>query len=190
MAKLIRTFIAVELSPEVCGRAARLQQSLAESGASVRWVQKDKIHLTVKFLGEIEDVQVPAVCDTVRQVARATEPFELEIAGVGAFPNRDRPRTLWIGIASGAEPLTAMHRLLEESLAELGFRPEERRFAPHVTIGRLRKSHDSHRLAAALAEKTNWKGGAVAVDEMVVMASELTPEGPQYTVMGRGSLGG
>jgi 2'-5' RNA ligase len=189
MAKMIRTFIAVELPPEVRGRAARLQQSLAESGANVRWVERDNIHLTLKFLGEIEDVQVAAVCRVLQQVAAGSEPFELEVTGVGAFPNAERPRTLWVGIDGGADALIAMHGRLDAALAQLGYRPDERRFSPHVTIGRLRNSRDSRRLAAALAEKADWKAGAVSVDEAVVMASELTPQGARYTVMGRGPLG-
>lgn len=190
MAKLIRTFIAVELPAEVRGRAARLQQTLAESGAGVRWVAKDNIHLTMKFLGEVEDVQIPAVCRAVQQVAAANPAFEVELSGVGAFPSAARPRTLWVGIDGGAAELIALHERLDAALAELGYRPEERRFSPHVTIGRLRNSRDAHRLADVLAQKADWKAGEVQVDQLVVMASELTPQGPHYTVMGRGVLEG
>lgn len=189
MAKLIRTFIAVELPAEVRGLAARLQQTLAESGAGVRWVAKDNIHLTMKFLGEIEDVQVPAVCRAVQQVAASSCAFEVEISGVGAFPSGDRPRTLWVGVEGGTAELVALHERLDAALAELGYRPEERRFSPHVTIGRLRNGRDARRLADVLAQKADWKAGEVQVEELVIMASELTPQGPHYTVMGRSVFG-
>lgn len=188
MAKLIRTFIALEMPSEVRSRAARLQKALAQSGAAVRWVAQENIHLTLKFLGEIEDVQIPAVCHAVQQVAAATESFELEVSRVGAFPSADRPRTLWVGIDGGAEELVTMHGELDAALAKLGHRPDERRFSPHVTIGRLRNSRDARRLATALAQKMDWQGATVQVDEIVVMASELTPRGPHYTVMGRGPM--
>src|SRR4029450_10033794 len=101
----IRAFVAVELAPSVAARARKLIDELRASSAQVNWVKTQQMHLTLKFLGDVQDTETPDICRVVADVAKTFEPFEITCRGVGAFPNLREPRTLWIGIEDGAEEL-------------------------------------------------------------------------------------
>jgi 2'-5' RNA ligase len=185
----IRTFIAVDLGKELRSRCIDMQETLARSGANVKWVEPENLHITLLFLGEVEDRDVPAVCRTVALVAGRHESFTLGVESVGCFPNPRRPRVVWAGIGEGKEELVALHDALEPPLQELGcYRREERQFTPHATLGRVQGDQATDALATALARKADWHGGTVEVRELLVFSSELMREGPIYTVLGRGKL--
>jgi 2'-5' RNA ligase len=134
---------------------------------------------------------VPAVCRVVSDVAGGLSPFEMTVAGAGCFPSARRPRTLWVGIGEGLQELVALHDALEPPLLDLGcYRREERQYTPHVTLGRVKGEAGADQLAAAITRRADWQGGRVAVREVLVMSSELGRDGPTYTVLGRGKLGG
>jgi 2'-5' RNA ligase len=186
-----RTFIAVGIDKTIRDRAVVLQEALGRAGADVKWVEPENMHVTLLFLGEVEDRTLPAVCRVVADVAAGLAPFEISVAGAGCFPNARRPKTLWVGIGEGLQELVALHDALEPPLLDLGcYRREERRYTPHLTLGRVKGDAGADQLATALARRTDWQGGRVAVREVLVMSSELRPEGPTYTVLGRGKLGG
>lgn len=188
MARL-RTFIALDPGKSVRDRLAGLQQSLAKAAPEVKWVEPENLHLTLLFLGEVEDRTVPAVCRVVKETARSRPQFAVTVEGAGCFPNPRRPRTLWVGLGTGAPEVTELHDALEGPLLDLGcYRREERRFTPHVTLGRVKGDGASAGLAAALAKHAGWSAGEATVREVLVMSSELTPKGPVYTVLGRGEL--
>ena len=190
MARL-RTFIAVAIDKTIRDRAVILQEALGRSGADVKWVEPENLHVTLLFLGEVEDRALPAVCRVVADVAAAQTPFEMSVAGAGCFPNARRPRTLWVGIGDGLQEMVALHDALEPPLLDLGcYRREERQYTPHVTLGRVKGDEGADQLATALARRSDWQGGHVRVREVLVMSSELRPAGPTYTVLGRGKLGG
>jgi 2'-5' RNA ligase len=187
----IRTFIAVAIDKAIRDRAVVLQEALGRAGADVKWVEPENMHVTLLFLGEVEDRTLPAVCRVVAEVAAGLAPFEMSVAGAGCFPNARRPKTLWVGIGEGLQELVALHDALEPPLLELGcYRREERQYTPHLTLGRVKGDAGADELAAALARRSDWQGGQVRVREVLVMSSELRPEGPTYTVLGRGKLGG
>jgi 2'-5' RNA ligase len=157
----------------------------------VKWVEPENIHVTLLFLGEVEDRTVPAVCRVVAEVAAGLAPFEMSVESVGCFPSPRRPKTLWVGVGDGRQQLVALHDALEPPLLDLGcYRREERQYTPHITLGRVKGPAGTDQLATALARRADWHGGQVRVREVVVMSSELRPEGPTYTVLGRGKLGG
>lgn len=184
-----RTFIAVELSKELRARCVALQETLARAGAEVKWVAAENLHVTLLFLGEVDDRALPDLCRAVALVAGRQEGFALSVEGVGCFPNPRRPRVVWAGIGAGAAELRALHEALEPPLLELGcYRREERRYTPHITLGRVQGTGATDDLSAALAKKADWQAGAVAVKELLVLSSELTREGPVYAVLGRGKL--
>jgi RNA 2',3'-cyclic 3'-phosphodiesterase len=186
----IRTFIAVDLAQAVKNRLSALQEQLGRSGSGVKWTRTENFHLTLLFLGEVDQQEVVSICRLVQQRAKRHAPFALDVAGLGAFPNLRRPKILWAGIADGFAELRALHADLEEGLLDLGcYRREDREYTPHLTLGRL--SHDDHAddWATILAKYVDWDGGNTQVDEVLVMASEMRREGPEYTVLGRGSLG-
>lgn len=186
MAQTYRTFIAVEVSSGVAAQAARLIGRLERTSAKVRWVDPRTLHLTLKFLGEVEALLIPDLCKAVSAAVAAVEGFDMELAGVGAFPNTAKPRTIWLGARQGQEEMIALHDAIDAALADLGFRSEARRFKPHLTLGRVRQGHVE--LSALIAEHEDFSAGKLTVDEVVVMSSELTRDGPEYTPLGHAEL--
>jgi 2'-5' RNA ligase len=187
----LRTFIAVAIDKTVRDRTVALQETLARSGVAVKWVEPKNLHLTLLFLGEVEDKTVPEVCRAVADCAGQHPLFEMSIEGAGCFPNLRRPRTLWVGVGEGQQELVALHDALEVPLLSLGcYRREERSYTPHLTLGRVKGNRPSDRLGDALAKQAGWKGGSVPVKEILVLSSQLRPEGPEYTVLSRAKLKG
>jgi RNA 2',3'-cyclic 3'-phosphodiesterase len=185
----IRTFIAVDPGQPIRDHLVAVQESLARTGTEVKWVEPENLHVTLLFLGEVDEREVHRVCRMVADGVREQPAFPMTIETVGCFPNVRRPRVLWAGVGEGAQPLCAIHDALEEPLTELGYRREERRYAPHITLGRVKSDRPTERLGAALAKHAEWKGGETTVHEVLVMSSELTPRGPNYTVLSRAPLG-
>ena len=188
MAKRIRTFIAVEISSEVREQLVGLQEELRAGEASVKWVEPENLHLTLKFLGEVDQHELYAVCKAVQREVESFTPFEMTVAGVGAFPTLRRPRVIWVGITTGAEELTEIHSALDKCFRALGYPHEDRRFTPHLTLGRLREIRSGSDLGGAIERLARFEAGTSSVRQILVMASLLTPDGPQYTVMGRAPL--
>lgn len=186
----IRTFIAIDIGDAVRQRAIALQQKLATTTSDVKWVEPENIHVTLLFLGEVDDRELPSVCRAVAASCKQLMPFTIDIEGVGCFPNPRRPRILWIGVGEGAEELVTLHDALEAPLLDLGcYRREERKYTPHLTLGRVKSDRPSDDLAGILAKQTAWHGGTVPVDEVLVMSSELRSSGPVYAVLSRAPLG-
>jgi 2'-5' RNA ligase len=187
----IRTFIAVDVGAEVRKRAAALQQQLARTGAEVKWIAPDQMHLTLLFLGDVDELELVKVCRAVQEVAAREPPFPLRVSGVGAFPNNRRPKIVWGGITDGADALRRLYGLLEEKLLDLGvYRKEDRDYTPHLTLGRAKAEAGENALARELPKLLAWDGGRAVVDEVLVFSSELRRDGPEYAVMGRGELAG
>lgn len=186
-----RTFIGVEVGNDVRATATALQQTLAEAGADVKWVEPQNLHLTLLFLGEVDDRELHAVSRAMADAVAGEPPFTLRASGVGAFPNLRRPKTVWAGIADGSAELVRLHGLLEQSLLDLGaYRREDRPYSPHLTLGRVKSEADGQALAPALVKHADWTGGRATVGEVVLFASDLRREGPVYTVLARGPLAG
>ncbi len=189
MARL-RTFIGVDIGKAIRDRAVSLQENFARLGTDVKWVEPENLHVTLLFLGEVDDREVPAVCRAVAEETQKHAPFAMCIEGAGCFPTPRRPRVLWIGVGEGAEQLCALHDGLEPPLLELGcYRREERKYKPHITLGRVRSDRATEQLAAALTKQAKWQGGQTKVDEILVLSSELTPKGPVYSTLSRAKLG-
>ncbi len=189
MARRLRTFIAVDLGKPLRDRLVALQESLARGGAEVKWVEVENLHVTLLFLGEVDERELPPLCRAVSVVCGRHDRFDLGLQTVGCFPNPRRPRVVWAGVGAGAPELVALHDSLEPPLLELGcYRREERQYTPHVTLGRVKSDRSADLLAAALTRQAKWRGGEVEVRELLVMSSQLTRGGPEYTVLSRGKL--
>jgi 2'-5' RNA ligase len=187
----VRTFIAVELSGTVIARAQEAIKLLKGSGAEVGWVDRGQMHLTLKFLGNVPETETPDVCRVVAEAAAGVEPFEIVFKGLGAFPRASEPRTIWMGIDQGQAELAELHEAIEESLKkEMGFGKENRRFHPHLTLGRLRKESDPARneLSRLIQENEAYDGDLTIVEEVVTFASTLSRQGPAHEPMGHASL--
>ena len=179
----MRTFIAIELSLNIREVLAQIESRLKYAGADVKWVEKDNIHLTLKFLGEIDEKKVELVTSALDDIAKETKPFEISLKDLGAFPKIDSPRVIWVGLDKGAKESTELAKKIDEVLLKLGFQEETRPFAAHLTIGRVRSGLNK----AALAEKMKSICGLWTVDcgqtvaSIILYKSTLTPKGPIYS---------
>jgi 2'-5' RNA ligase len=184
--KPTRTFIAIDPGKAIRDRLIALQTNLAKSGAEVKWVEPDNLHLTLLFLGEVGQRDLVPVCRAVAAEVATIPAFVVSIEQAGAFPSTHRPRTLWVGVGTGAAEVTTLHGALEGPLLDLGcYRREDRVFAPHLTLGRVKVDTG---LTASLVKYGSWRAGETTVSEVLVMGSELTPAGPVYTVLSRAKL--
>lgn len=185
-----RTFIAVTASPEVCRAALKLMRQLRPAAGDVKWVAEQNLHWTLQFLGEVDDLQLPEVCDRVIAAVAEIEVFDIEARGAKAFPSADRPRTLWLGAGAGADQMIKLQKKMDHSLRKLGFRGENRRFVPHLTLGRAGRGGRPQSLATELAALADFDAGKMPVDEVTVYSSQLTRDGPIYDVLCHAPLAG
>ena len=189
MARL-RTFIGVAIDKSQRDRAVALQETLAQATPEVKWVEPANLHVTLLFLGEVEDRAVGDICRVVAEQTQRHVAFLLTLERIGSFPHARRPRILWIGVGAGTQELCALHDDLEPPLLSLGcYRREERQYSPHITLGRVRSERPADKLVVALAKHAGWRGGETTINEVLIMSSELTPQGPNYTVLSRAKLG-
>ncbi len=188
--KRMRVFCAVELPAEVRQRAAEHAARLRERFKEVRasWPRAENLHLTLKFLGEIEENRVALLRGAAARAAEESQPFELTVEGAGAFPPRGAPRVLWLGVEDGTGGLARLHSRLEAECAAAGFEREERPFHPHLTLARLRAPQGARPLAQ-FHQETGFPAAQFPVTELVVMLSELGPGGSRYTPLSRHALG-
>lgn len=186
-----RTFIAVEVSDAVRDSTSELIEYLGQCDAKVRWVARENIHVTVKFLGDQPDKRLGDICSAAQRGARQVEPFHAQFHGVGAFPDVKRPRTLWIGVSGGRDEFRQLFTAIDDELGQVGIPKERRGFQPHLTFGRVRQSGPNQReLAGLLEEHAEFDAGGAIVTQAIVFASQLDRDGPMYTVLARAPLGG
>ena len=184
----MRLFVAVELPP---GHRASLA-GVCERGrrGGVRWVGPENVHLTLKFLGDVDEALLADLKAALAAVAAAAEPFPLSLKGGGCFPNARAPRVIWIGLAEGAEEASALAAAVERALEPLGFAAEKRPFRPHLTIGRVKDVQAGAPTAANKIEQLKEYGVPPATAEAIALIkSTLTPEGSIYQEIGRFRLG-
>ena len=186
---MVRAFIAVDISSEARDALAEVQRSLQGQGVtSVRWVRPEGVHLTLKFLGEIDSVAVGGIMDGLKRAAKGIGPLNLCLGEIGAFPSVGAPRVIWVGMEGDLERLRALQGQIDEEMHSAGGFPREGRpFAPHLTLGRMRENATGgERRGAgealtqvALESAVSWE-----VKEVNLMRSTLTPQGAVYDVLG------
>ena len=188
----MRAFVAIELSDDAKRALAALIQSLRERRIDgLRLVRPEGMHLTLKFLGDIDASRVPRIADALVTASARHTPFRLTLADPGFFPNADRARVLWIGVGGDLRPLRDLQRDVDETLATLGFAAEKRPFNPHLTIARMRDSAaraDRRRAADALAAYPLPHGITISANAVSLMQSDLRPGGAVYTCIVHASL--
>ncbi len=178
----MRTFIAVPLPQECHSLLAELQGKMRPLGAEVRWVATPSIHLTLKFLGEIDPELVPKLVDSLRNSSAGESAFKLSLCGLGGFPSLRNPRVIWCGLSGDTGRLSALQSKVEQACAGLGFPPEERAFQPHLTLGRVQGKRnlqgvlDYIRIAPAFERVFD-------ADRFHLYRSVLSPRGATYTVL-------
>lgn len=185
----IRSFIAVELPPEVLRALGKLQDSLqADSPPGVKWVDSKGIHLTLKFLGGVPANRLELVSAALARVVQAARPLTLAVKGLGLFPDARRPRVAWVGLEGDIDRLVQVQQAIDSALAPLGFAKEERAFVPHLTLARLRedmappaRGRFGERFLVAQLEPLS----PFRVESLELMKSQLTPRGAIYSRLGK-----
>lgn len=176
-----RSFFAVELSKEVEDGVSKIQERLKRKAEGVRWVRPAGIHLTLKFLGEVDPDRTEEIVRKAGEAVKGVGPFTLRITGGGGFPNVKNPRIIWIGVEDQSGLLRELQKRLETGLKELGFKREERNYAPHLTLGRVRSGQRKAAFTQALEDIGDSDLGTMEVREITLFRSELKPTGAEYT---------
>jgi RNA 2',3'-cyclic 3'-phosphodiesterase len=167
------------MSAEVESAIGDFVARLREPRSGVRWVQPANLHLTLRFLGDAVACNLLTPLDqSLTQISGQTSPFILYARGTGVFPNLDRPRTIWLGLAS--DRLVQLAQRLEVAARQAGFLPERRPYTPHLTIGRVRDLHGWDRIRHVLIESSNADFGAAPINEIILYRSILGGEASQY----------
>ncbi len=184
----IRTFIAVDIDDrEVISKITRLQEDLVRSSSRLKLVEPENIHLTIKFLGDVNKDRLPHIYRVVDEVSHKVSPFEMVLWGVGSFPSTTRPRVIWVGIKEGFEEAVHLIDLMESSLTELGFPREKKKPQPHVTVARVK--YCSADLGRIISKFADLEFGSISVTQLKVKKSTLTSKGPVYEDLHTSALG-
>lgn len=180
----MRTFIAIELPKAIRDSLAQLEERLKKSGAQVKWVEPQNIHLTLKFLGEVDQQKLEKIAEAMKITAADKKTFYLRVCSIGAFPKINFPRIIWVGIDKGDNETKEIAEELEGKLAKLGIPEEDRPFSSHITIGRTKSTLNRDGLIRELAAAEDilkTEDLEFKVQGITLFQSTLTPKGPVYT---------
>ncbi len=179
----IRTFIAVEINnDEVLRRLSMVRDALLESGADLKPVATENMHITLRFIGEIPPATVQRLCSSLEQDMRFNA-FKVNISGLGVFPNIRRPRVIWAGVTDGMDELIQLHSSVEKTVSRLGLPREKEKYIPHVTLARVKSGRNIARLVKIIEQYIDTVFGVIIVDHISVKRSILTPKGPIYSTI-------
>ena len=176
---MIRAFIAVDLDDPVIEKVCNVIETLNSRITEIRWLKKENLHLTFKFLGNIAESQVEPIAAALRDCLGLFSPCTLNAKGLGVFPNFRRPKILWVGLIG--DQLAPLAANIESALVPLGFIPENRAFIPHLTVGRWRDaSRPAKNLRQEIDSWNDFEFGACTIRQIVLFQSVLKPEGASY----------
>jgi 2'-5' RNA ligase len=176
---LLRLFVAILLEERVRAALSKVQQRLGGACEGVRWVKPEQLHLTVKFLGDVEASAVTGISEAMAAAAAEAEPTSMTVSGAGCFPPRGDVRIVWAGASDPSNHLNAAVESIHHALQRLGFKPERRRWSPHITIGRVKFDRSGGRIRSAVAQ-ASYPDIAQSVSSVTLMSSVLSPTGPTY----------
>lgn len=185
----MRTFIAIELDPALRRPLLKLLRDVFPASRDVRWCSDNQLHLTLKFLGEVGDARLPAVCEAAATASAQVAPFSIRLRGLGGFPNASRPRVLWCGVDDSTGGCEQWVRAADPLLADLGFPAEPRAFKPHITLGRSRSPAGARVLRDVLQTAPPPQTDTMEVRHVVMFESRLRPSGAEYHPLATVPLG-
>ncbi len=174
----MRLFVAIEVPEDIRKEIFYIEEKLKEF-YSAKWVEMANIHLTLKFLGEIEKERIEDVKRILKKISEGDTAFEINLERVGGFPNLKRPRVLWIGVNKGFEDVKGIMESLEEEFTKIGIEPEKRKKHPHITIGRVKKKEKK------LSGEIDYESRIFEVKQISLIKSILTPKGAEHTTLER-----
>ena len=185
MTETFRAFVAIDLPEYIRASIAAAQETLKTYGFRVKWVRPESIHLTLKFLGNIEVSRIDAIVNAMRLAVKGYDALHLNASGTGVFPNARRPRVIWVGLGGQLDPLISLQQTLDTHLAELGFAAETRPFKGHLTLGRIKAKVAADRLQEALDKLNSFESENFEADRIILFKSELRPGGAVYSKVAR-----
>lgn len=177
----IRSFIAIDISPEVRNSMDEFIRELRKTNSDVKWVRVEGVHLTLKFLGNISQDKVGGIRDAITRAAVGIGPIEVKVEGAGAFPNLRKPRVFWAGVVEPSGVLQSLAVRLDDELKPLGFEPEEREFRPHLTLGRAKDRGQVDSAKDLISQESKRAFGSFTAAAVNLMKSELRSGGAVYT---------
>ncbi|MBM4065162.1 MAG: RNA 2',3'-cyclic phosphodiesterase [Planctomycetes bacterium] len=177
----VRLFVAVEITEETRKKLAAFQDKLKKAAADVGWVAPENLHITLKFIGYIDEEKIEEVHNIIKDSVTHIKPFNLSYAGVGAFPTPKSPRVIFAQAIDTGGALAKIHERLDNQLMALGVEHETRKFDAHLTVGRVRTRRNVTKLTEILNSYNGFNFGSERITQVVLMKSDLSPEGPIYT---------
>jgi 2'-5' RNA ligase len=187
----IRSFLAFELPVDIKKTVAQVSGEILHSGLDARWVKAENIHLTVVFLGNVKTEEIEGIGEEVRNVCPGFGSFDILLKGVGCFPNRRRPRVLWLGLDGDIERMSHFRNDLQKALKAFGIKEEKRPFKPHLTLGRFRSTRKmGSKLEEILSKYAALETPVESLNELYLFKSDLKPGGAVYTKLKSWSLSG
>ena len=180
--EMIRSFIAFDMDDKsILRNFSKVQDMLVGTKADLKMVKPENIHITLRFLGNIQPSLVDEIYREMEKIEFA--PFDIEIKGLGVFPNLRYIRVIWAGIQIGADNLSSIFNQLEPGLRQLGFKPDYKGFSPHITIARVQTNRHKDELVKCIQEMASYEFGIVKAKCLRLKRSILAPKGPIYSVL-------
>jgi len=184
----MRTFVAIDLSEEIKKNLILLLNQLDTGSRSVKWVKRQAMHVTLKFLGEISEIKADEVKSALERTASIHHSFPLTVKGTGTFPQgKKSPRVIWTGISEN-DSLSNLQSSIEDELEQLGFPKEKRKFIPHLTLGRVKATFDLPSILSVLARYKDTEFGFMEVKKITFFRSILKPTGAEYSILSEFAL--
>ena len=184
----IRCFIAIEIPETIQNQLARIQGTLRKQIQKASWVKPNNIHLTLKFLGDVEPEDIQTIGEAIEGVAIRHRSFSLRIGGLGAFPNFARPRVMWTGVKAGGERVSALAQDINVALSDCGFPLDTKKFNPHLTLARLKARIDLRSYTSQYRQYDRIDGAEMNVKTISLIQSQLHPTGAIYSTLQSYSL--
>ena len=187
----LRTFLALEIDDATRDALLKVQGGVEAAGAKVKWVERENLHVTMNFLGDVGDEMLSRVCAIAAAVAAEFEPFDFEVRGAVCVPPKGKQlRMIWAGVSEPTGALSRLYDKLATAFEGLGFRQEERAFKPHITLARVKYAPNAEGFRRSVEQWAQTNFSLQHADELVVLSSQLTADGPVYAPIARPKLGG
>jgi RNA 2',3'-cyclic 3'-phosphodiesterase len=179
----VRAFLAVAIHQGLRDTLAALSGRLRQSTANVSWVKPENVHITLRFLGDVDESRVDRLSELLAVAYRTIPAFPLTVAGVGGFPSARQPRVVWTGVSPRDGAIQQLYRHAEDAARGIGLEAEKRRYTPHITLGRLRDPKEAGDLPVLIAREMEFAAGDIHVSRVALFRSKLSPKGATYTVI-------
>ncbi len=184
---MMRAFVGIDIDEAVRQNLVAVQRQLTGTGAQMKLVEPENIHVTMKFLGDIREDQTGAITEALQAAVAGIKPFEISVRGVGAFPNLSYIRVVWAGVSDGREQIISIQKRIDQNLTKLGFK-SERDFVPHLTLARAKSAAGKEKLVSFLKNMVSAEFGSSRADAIELKQSTLTPKGPIYSTLAQVEL--